>query len=189
MKTPFIFLFVTAFIVIFSQGSAAQTKLASYEKNTEVVNLISFYKGGGRITMEQSLEDAKKHEAMMKPVFEAAKVPVEFLSVRQALQILGLEDENGLWRSGGQDLKDPQKETEETAKLFQTLLKKYKNDIGLSLAAYFEGEQKIDSVLASSKTKTYTRISAKLDEPTRNFVANSLAAMMIAKNPKRHGFE
>lgn len=189
MKTPFIFLCFAAFLVSFSQTSVAQTKLASYERHTEVVNLITFYKGGGRITMEQTLDDAKQHEAMMKPVFEAAKVPVEFLSVRQALQILGLEDENGLWRSGGQGLKDPQKETAETAKLFKSLLKKYKSDIGLSLAAYFAGEQKIDSALSSSKTKTYTRISAKLDEPTRNFVANSLTAMMIAKNPKRYGFE
>jgi hypothetical protein len=57
------------------------------------------------------------------------------------------------------------------------------------LAAYFAGEQKTDAARASSKTKTYTGVSRKLDKPTREFVTNSLAAMLISNDPKRYGFE
>jgi len=86
--------------------------------------------------------------------------------------------------------RDPEKATRAAAKYLKILYKRF-NSWELAAAGYNAGEGRVARALKKYKTDDYWELvkhkrSLKLE--TRDYVPKLMAAMIIAKNPERHGF-
>lgn len=170
-------------------------------KQPAIENFITYYQGGGRISMESGLANSTLYQKMIRRFFREEGVPESLSAINQTLW-MGASDSEGLWLFSNKtakkyslrktDLLDEtksfEKATRVTAQHLKSLYNKYEN-WELALAAYYSDESKIDSAIKRAKKKNFWKITKYLPENTRNFVPNVLATVLIAENPSKYGFE
>lgn len=88
--------------------------------------------------------------------------------------------------------RDPEKSTVAAARHLKDLFDHY-NDWYLAFAGYNAGEGKINRAIRKYKTEDFWEMSQKgngyLRPETKNYVPKMIAAAMIAKHPKKYGFD
>jgi membrane-bound lytic murein transglycosylase D len=207
--------FLTVLGMIFACQVPAQTKFQTvktsvktskelkFSSNPAIQNFITYYRGGGRVTMEKGLANAGLHDRMIRQIFRAVGVPENLVAISQTLWMSGLETKNSLWLFDDQtapryglrttEFLDErlsfEKATRATAKYLQFLSNKYQGNWELVLAAYFSGEQNVNNAIQRAKAKNFWKIYKYLPAGTQNFVPNVLATVLIVNNPQKYGFE
>jgi membrane-bound lytic murein transglycosylase D len=105
----------------------------------------------------------------------------------------GTASENGLQQNWFLDERsDPEKATRAAAMYLKALSGMFDGDWNLALASYNAGPGRIQRAIKSSKTFDYwkmTSTSKYLPRETREYVPMIQAAIIIARNPARYGFE
>ena len=101
--------------------------------------------------------------------------------------------ENGLQQNWFVDERsDPEKATRAAAQYLKSLAEEFDGDWNLALASYNAGPGRIEGAIKRSKTTDYWQMSLStryLPRDTREYVPMILAAVIIAKNPTRYGFD
>jgi membrane-bound lytic murein transglycosylase D len=101
--------------------------------------------------------------------------------------------ENGLQQNWFLDERsDPEKATVAAAKYLKSLADEFDGDWNLALASYNAGPGRIEHAVKLAKSSDYWKLSAStkyLPRDTREYVPMILAAVIIARNPSRYGFE
>lgn len=171
------------------------------QNQTAIQNFITFYQGGGRISMESGLANSTLHKKLIRRIFREEGVPESLSAISQTLW-MGSSDSEGLWLFSDKtakkynlrktDLLDErlsfEKATRATAQHLKSLYNKYKN-WELVLAAYYSDEKEVDSAIKRAKVKNFWKITKYLSENTKLFVPNVFATIQIAENPKKYSFE
>jgi len=86
--------------------------------------------------------------------------------------------------------KDPVKSTVAASRYLKHLYARF-GDWYLAMAAYNAGPGTVNRSIRKSKTRDFWKISKTrfLPKETKNYVPKMLAALILAKNPEKHGFD
>ncbi|HET9530312.1 MAG TPA: lytic transglycosylase domain-containing protein [Blastocatellia bacterium] len=176
-----------------------------------VKQFISYFtRGRGRATIEAGLQRSARYREMAERIFKEEGVPTDLIwlaqiesgwnpyayssaaakGIWQFIPATGLRF--GLMQNYWVDERsNPEKSTRAAARYLKWLANRYKGDWSLALAAYNTGEGNIDSAIARTGSRDFWRIhsSGFIARETRNYVPAILAVVMIAKSPKKYGFE
>ena len=177
--------------------------------NRPVMTWISYFKGRGRKHMRRYLERSSKYFPMMKKVLREQGLPESLVYVPLIESGLSSSAHSfasavGYWqfiRSTGKryglkinsyvdERRDPVLSTRAAAQYFKALYNLF-GDWYLALAAYNTGENRVKRAVMRYGTRNFWKLAKRrrLHKETRNYVPKFLAAMIIAKNPARYGFE
>ncbi|MDO8494685.1 MAG: LysM peptidoglycan-binding domain-containing protein [Deltaproteobacteria bacterium] len=114
----------------------------------------------------------------------SASGPWQFM--RPTGRAFGLE--SNWWRD---ERRDPSKATRAAAQYLKRLHDEF-GDWYLAMAAYNAGEGKVRRAIRSAHSKDFWKLAdsrrSHLHSETRNYVPKYIAATIIAKNPRRYGF-
>jgi membrane-bound lytic murein transglycosylase D len=175
------------------------------ELNAKVLDYVEIFQTTRRRSFEAGLVRSRKYEAMMKPVFRELGIPTDLYYL--ALIESGYNPKAyssaramGIWQfisSTGRlyglrrtewldERRDPGKSTQAAARHLKDLY----DELGswpLALAAYNAGKGRVQRAIAKAGTSDFW--SLQLPAQTRNYVPAFFAAVIIAKNPERYGFQ
>jgi membrane-bound lytic murein transglycosylase D len=179
--------------------------------NRKVLSYIELFQGRLRDFMAEGLTRSLQYLPMIEDVFRAEGVPLDLAyvplvesafkptalsraSARGIWQfIVGTAQENGLERTWFIDERsDPEKATRAAAQYLKSLGEMFDGDWNLALASYNAGPGRVQRAIRLSKTFDFwkmTSTSKYLPRETREYVPMILAAIIIARNPDRYGFE
>lgn len=177
--------------------------------NQHVRKWIDYFQGKGRPHMERYLTRSTRYTKMMQGVLRKHGLPEDLIYVPLIESGFNSQAHShasavGYWqfiRGTGKryglridayvdERRDPVLSTEAAAEYFKSLYSLF-GDWYLSLAAYNVGENKVKSALMRHNTRNFWDLVQKrrLPKETQNYVPKFLAASIIAKDPKRFGFE
>lgn len=179
--------------------------------NAKVLGYVELFQGNLHDFMSTTLARSVQYVPMIQDVFRAEGLPLDLAYVpivesafkNTALSrasakgmwqfIQDTATENGLQQNWFLDERsDPEKATLAAAKYLKSLADEFDGDWNLALASYNAGPGRIEHAIKLSKTSDYWRLSAStkyLPRDTREYVPMILAAVIIARNPSRYGFE
>jgi membrane-bound lytic murein transglycosylase D len=178
--------------------------------NDRVLRYVELFQGRLREFLEEGLERGAQYLPMIQNVFRAEGLPLDLAYVpliesafkptalsrakaRGVWQFMkGTGIENGLSQDWYIDERsDPEKATLAAAKYFKTLYKMF-DDWHLAMASYNGGPGRMQRAIKRSGREDFWSLSATsryLPRETREYVPMILAAVIIAKNPLKYGFE
>lgn len=178
--------------------------------NDEVARWVDYFTTTNRDRFGLYLSRSGRYEKMMRQILAEEDVPQDLIYL--AMIESGFSDRaysraraSGPWqfmRPTGRlyglnvnwwqdERRDPEKATRAAANYLRNLHDEF-GDWYLAMAAYNAGEGKIRRAVAQSGSRDFWQIASHhhryLKLETKNYVPKFLAAMIIAKNPKRYGF-
>jgi peptidoglycan lytic transglycosylase D len=178
--------------------------------NERVLRYVELFQTRLREFLTEGLERGAQYLPMIQSVFRAEGLPLDLAyvpliesafkptalsrakakGVWQFMSGTGLE--NGLQHDWYIDERsDPEKATLAAAKYFKSLFKMF-DDWHLAMASYNGGPGRMERAIKRSGQSDFWTLSATsryLPRETRNYVPMILAAVIIAKNPVKYGFE
>jgi membrane-bound lytic murein transglycosylase D len=179
--------------------------------NTKVLSYIELFQGRLRSFLEEGLTRSVHYLPMIQQVFRAEGVPLDLAyvplvesafkstalsraSARGMWQFMpGTATEHGLERTWFIDERsDPEKATRAAAMYLRTLNEMFDGDWNLALASYNAGPGRVQRAMRLSKSADYWKITSTsryLPRETREYVPMILAAIIVARNPERYGFD
>lgn len=177
--------------------------------NSDVMKWVSYFQGRGRRHMERYLERSSRYSKLMKTKLVDQGLPEDLIYVPLIESgfnyrahshasavgywqfIRGTATQYGLQVNRYVDeRRDPVLSTEAAGRYFKALYNLF-GDWYLALAAYNTGENRVKRMVMRYNTRDFWELARRRSLPaeTRNYVPKFLAAMLIAKNPKRYGFQ
>jgi membrane-bound lytic murein transglycosylase D len=178
--------------------------------NEKVLRYVELFQGRLREFLAEGLERGAQYLPMIQNVFRAEGLPLDLAYVpliesafkptalsrakaRGVWQFMkGTGVENGLAQDWYIDERsDPEKATVAAARYFKTLYKMF-GDWHLAMASYNGGPGRMQRAIKRSGRDDFWRLSATsryLPRETREYVPMILAAVIIAKNPVKYGFD
>jgi membrane-bound lytic murein transglycosylase D len=178
--------------------------------NERVLRYVELFQGRLREFLQEGLQRGAQYLPMIQNVFRAEGLPMDLAYVpliesafkptalsrakaRGVWQFMkGTGIENGLTQDWYIDERsDPEKATLAAAKYFKTLHKMF-GDWHLAMASYNGGPGRMQRAIKRSGRDDFwslTSTSRYLPRETREYVPMILAAVIIAKNPLKYGFE
>jgi membrane-bound lytic murein transglycosylase D len=178
--------------------------------NERVLRYVELFQGRLREFLAEGLERGTQYLPMIQSVFRAEGLPLDLAYVpliesafkptalsrakaRGVWQFMrGTGIENGLSQDWYIDERsDPEKATVAAAKYFKTLHKMF-GDWHLAMASYNGGPGRMQRAIKRSGRDDFWSLSATsryLPRETREYVPMILAAVIIAKNPVKYGFD
>lgn len=177
--------------------------------NKQVLSMLKAYSGKLKPVIKKTLERSLIYTDRFKEIFEEEGVPTDlvYLPIIESgyrINATSRAKAKGIWQfmKGTARLEglkvnwwvdercDAEKSTRAAARHLKRLNSIY-HDWYLALAAYNAGPGKVNRAIRKAKTKDYWKLSKRrwlLRKETRNYVAGYLAALIIAKNPDKYGF-
>lgn len=177
--------------------------------NQQVNKWMSYYKGRGRKHMNRYLERSTRYLPLMRQVLREEGLPEDlvYLPIVESgfsSSAHSIASAVGYWqfiRATGKryDLRidpyidermDPVDSTRAAARYLKALYNLF-GDWYLALASYNTGENRVKRLVMKYGTRDYWQLSKyrQLPRETREYVPKYLAAVIIAKNPIKHGFD
>jgi peptidoglycan lytic transglycosylase D len=179
--------------------------------NARVLSYIELFQGRLHDFIEDGMKRGSKYLPMIQDVFRAEGLPLDLayvpliesafnpnaLSRAKAKGVwqfmAGTAVENGLRRDWYIDERsDPEKATVAAARYLKTLGGLFEGDWHLALASYNGGPGRLQRAIKRSGADDFWTLAGKpriLPRETREYVPMILAAIVIARNPSRYGFE
>jgi membrane-bound lytic murein transglycosylase D len=179
--------------------------------NSKVLSYVELFQGNLREYMAEGLSRSMQYLPMIEDVFRSEGVPLDLAyvplvesafkptalsraSARGLWQFIqDTAHENGLERTWFIDERsDPEKATRAAATYLKSLADMFDGDWNLALASYNAGPGRIQRAIKLSKTTDFWKMAATtryLPRETREYVPMILAAIIIARNPDRYGFD
>lgn len=178
--------------------------------NDRVLRYVELFQGRLREFLAEGLQRGAQYLPMIQNVFRAEGLPLDLAyvpliesafkptalsrakarGVWQFMRATGIE--NGLQQDWYIDERsDPEKATVAAAKYFKTLHRMF-GDWHLAMASYNGGPGRVQRAIRASRRSDFwslTATSRYLPRETREYVPMILAAVIIAKNPAKYGFE
>jgi membrane-bound lytic murein transglycosylase D len=178
--------------------------------NERVLRYVELFQSRLREFLTEGLQRGAQYLPMIQSVFRAEGLPLDLAyvpliesafkptalsrakakGVWQFMSGTGLE--NGLRHDWYIDERsDPEKATQAAAKYFKTLYNMF-DDWHLAMASYNGGPGRMQRAIKQSGRRDFwslTATSRYLPRETRNYVPMILAAVIIAKNPVKYGFD
>lgn len=178
--------------------------------NDRVLRYVELFQGRLREFLAEGLARGAQYLPMIQSVFRAEGLPLDLAyvpliesafkptalsrakarGVWQFMRGTGLE--NGLQQDWYIDERsDPAKATVAAAKYFKTLYRMF-DDWHLAMASYNGGPGRMQRAIKASRRSDFwslTATSRYLPRETREYVPMILAAVIIAKNPAKYGFD
>jgi membrane-bound lytic murein transglycosylase D len=179
--------------------------------NDKVLAYVELFQGRLHDFMDATLDRSVQYIPMIQDVFRSEGLPLDLAYVPivesafkptalsrasakgmwQFIQSTAVE--NGLQQNWFLDERsDPEKATHAAAQYLKSLADQFDGDWNLALASYNAGPGRIEGAIKRSKTTDYWKMSAStryLPRDTREYVPMILAAVIIARNPTRYGFD
>ena len=175
----------------------------------KVEDYINFFQIRADSFFARSLGRSTAYADMMKGIFREKGLPEELFYL--ALIESGYNDRafskskaSGIWQFIGKTAKrfglkvdkwiderrDPEKSTHAAANYLKSLYGLF-NDWDLATAGYNAGEGKILKAMQRAKSQDFWKISQQryLKKETKEYVPMFLAAVTIAQNPRKYGFQ
>ena len=178
--------------------------------NERVLRYVELFQGRLREFLAEGLQRGAQYLPMIQNVFRAEGLPLDLAYVpliesafkptalsrakaRGVWQFMkGTGVENGLKQDWYIDERsDPEKATQAAAKYFKTLYRMF-DDWHLAMASYNGGPGRMQRAIKRSGRDDFwslTATSRYLPRETREYVPMILAAVIIAKNPVKYGFD
>jgi membrane-bound lytic murein transglycosylase D len=178
--------------------------------NQRVLRYVELFQGRLREFLAEGLQRGAQYLPMIQSVFRAEGLPLDLAYVpliesafkptalsrakaRGVWQFMkGTGVENGLTQDWYIDERsDPEKATQAAARYFKTLHKMF-GDWHLAMASYNGGPGRMQRAIKRSGRDDFWSLSATsryLPRETREYVPMILAAVIIAKNPLKYGFD
>jgi membrane-bound lytic murein transglycosylase D len=178
--------------------------------NERVLRYVELFQGRLREFLAEGLQRGAQYLPMIQNVFRAEGLPLDLAYVpliesafkptalsrakaRGVWQFMkGTGVENGLRQDWYIDERsDPEKATQAAAKYFKTLYRMF-DDWHLAMASYNGGPGRMQRAIKRSGRDDFWSLSATsryLPRETREYVPMILAAVIIAKNPVKYGFD
>jgi membrane-bound lytic murein transglycosylase D len=180
-------------------------------QNSRVLSYVELFQGRLRDYIHESLTRGTKYLPMIQSVFRAEGLPLDLAYIpiiesgfkTNALSKASAKGpwqfmrataiENGLRHDWYIDERsDPEKSTVAAARYLKTLHRLFDGDWNLVLAAYNGGLGRVQRAMNRSRVDDFWKLSATskyLPRETREYVPLILAAIIVAKNPARYGFD
>jgi membrane-bound lytic murein transglycosylase D len=173
--------------------------------NTKVLDYVEIFQTTRRRSFEAGLARSRKFEAIMKPIFAELGIPTDLYYL--ALIESGFNPKAyssakamGVWQfitSTGRlyglrrtdwldERRDPVKATRAAARHLKDLYEEF-GSWPLVFAGYNAGRGRVQRAIAKAGTNDFW--SLDLPGETRNYVPAYFAALIIAKDPERYGFQ
>jgi len=173
--------------------------------NTKVLDYVEIFQTTRRRSFEAGLTRSRKFEATMKPIFAELGIPTDLYYL--ALIESGFNPKAyssakamGVWQfitSTGKlyglhrtdwldERRDPEKATRAAARHLKDLFEEF-GSWPLAFAGYNAGRGRVQRAIAKAGTNDFW--SLDLPGETRNYVPAYFAALIIAKDPERYGFQ
>jgi membrane-bound lytic murein transglycosylase D len=173
--------------------------------NTKVLDYVEIFQTSRRRGFEAGLIRSRKFEAIMKPIFTEFGIPTDLYYL--ALIESGFNPKAysraramGVWQfiaSTGRlyglrrtdwldERRDPEKATRAAARHLKDLFDEF-GSWPLAFAAYNAGRGRVQRAITKAGTNDFW--SLDLPAETRNYVPAFFAALIIAKDPERYGFQ
>jgi membrane-bound lytic murein transglycosylase D len=178
--------------------------------NDRVLRYVEMFQGRLREFLAEGLARGAQYLPMIQNVFRAEGLPLDLAYVpliesafkptalsrakaKGVWQFMsGTGIENGLRQDWYIDERsDPEKATLAAAKYFKTLYRMF-DDWHLAMASYNGGPGRMQRAIKASRRTDFwslTATSRYLPRETREYVPMILAAVIIAKNPAKYGFD
>jgi membrane-bound lytic murein transglycosylase D len=184
-------------------------KLLPREVKEQVGYHLDYFTRRGRKHYERWLSRSTRYLPMMKRTFAEQELPIDLVylaMIESGCNPFAVSHANavGMWQfiaSTGRrygleissyvdERRDPQKATLAAARYLKDLYQQF-GSWDLALASYNAGEAKIERGVRRHSTDNFWEIrkTAFLRPETRDYVPRYLAALMIARNPEKYGFE
>lgn len=185
------------------------SKLFPAEVSEQVSDYVEYFTTRGRKHFERWLSRSPRYLPMMKQTFAEHSLPPDlvYLSmIESGLNPFATSRARavGLWQfiSGTgrryelridryvDERRDPEKATQAAARYLKDLYEMF-GSWDLALASYNAGEGKIVRGVRRYSTENFWEIrkTGFLRDETKNYVPQYLAALIIAKNPAKYGFD
>ncbi len=179
--------------------------------NPKVLGYVELFTGKLRDFMTTTLGRSTQYVPMIQDVFKTEGLPLDLAYVpivESAFKNTALSraSAKGMWQfiqdtateEGLQqnwfldERSDPEKATYAAARYLKSLCDEFDGDWNLALASYNAGPGRVERAMKLSKSDDYWKMSEGtkyLPRDTREYVPMILAAVIIARNPARYGFE
>ncbi len=179
-------------------------------ENEKVHYYIDFFTGRARQTFALWLSRSGRYLPLMQSIFEEEGLPLDLtylaliesgFNVRayswahamgpwQFIESTGRAYglQNDWWRD---ERRDFYKSTRAAARFLKDLNERFDGNWYLALASYNCGPGRVSRAISSSGSNCYWELSRQrlIPPETRNYVPKLLAALLIAKEPEKYGFE
>ncbi len=177
--------------------------------NSRVEGWIDYFTGRGREHMERYLARSARYIPRMKETLKKLGMPQDLVYLALIESGFNLKARSharavGPWQfikpTGKRyglrvdawidERRDPIRSTEAAAKYLRDLYLMFESWY-LAASAYNAGEYKVLRAIETEKTNNFWRIAEtrSLKRETKDYVPKLIAAAVIAKNPKRYGFD
>jgi membrane-bound lytic murein transglycosylase D len=177
--------------------------------NERVLTFLDYWKGRGRVQVEQALERSGRYLPLFKKIFAEEGVPQDLIYMAHVESLFkpnaySRARARGIWQFVSStarlyDLKvgwwlderlDYYKATRAAARHLRDLHEEF-GDWYLALAAYNGGPGRVSRVIRRYGKMDYWTMAKRrlLPRETRNFVPSILAAIIIYRHPERYGFD
>ncbi len=179
-------------------------------ENEKVQYYIDFFTGRARQTFALWLARSGRYLPLMQSIFEEEGLPLDLVylsliesgfnvraySVAHAMgpwqfiestgRAYGLQ--NDWWRD---ERRDFYKSTRAAARFLRDLHERFDGNWYLALASYNCGPGRVSRAISTSGSTCYWELSRQrlIPPETRNYVPKLLAALLIAKEPEKYGFD
>ncbi len=179
----------------------------SFQFNSKIQEYLNYYRGRGRVTMEQGLTKSGLFTRMARKIFREEGVPENIVWLGQVESawkptarswaaaaglwqfIPGTGARYGLRINGYLDERSSfEKATRASARYLKFLANRYNGNWELAMGAYNCGEGNVDRAISRAGVANFWAAYPYLPRETRNYVPNILAVIMIANNPNQYGF-
>jgi membrane-bound lytic murein transglycosylase D len=175
------------------------------DMNAKVIDYVEIFQTTRRRSFEAGLIRSRKYEALMKPVFRELGIPTDlyYLALIESgynPKAYSYAKAMGIWQfisSTGKmyglrrtDWLDERRDPEKSTRAAARHLKDLHDELGswpLALAAYNAGKGRVQRSIAKAGTSDFWALD--LPGQTRNYVPAFFAAVIIAKDPERYGFQ
>lgn len=179
-------------------------------ENEKVHYYLDYFSGSIRTTFNRWLERSGRYLPLMQGIFEEEGLPLDLtylalvesgFNVRayswahaagpwQFIQSTGIEyglNSDWWW----DERRDFEKSTRAAARFLKHLHQRFDGDWYLALAAYNCGPGRVSRAIERTGSSDFWELSRQNAIPaeTRNYVPKLLAALIIAKQPEKYGFE
>lgn len=177
--------------------------------NKDVEWFIDYFQGRGRATFKRWLERSNKYTPMIREILKAEGLPEDLIylaMIESGFSPTARSNKKavGVWQfipwTGKRyglridwwidERQDTEKATHAAAEYLRDLYERF-DSWYLAMAGYNAGEGRIARGLRKHKVDNFWDLASHkrtLKRETRNYVPKFLAAMIIAKDPKKYGF-